>query len=70
MRTIIDISSLPEIERDIYLQDSWCNHCDQADLGIVNPELYIEDGKKYISGNCKNCGELCVSTIIETQVKL
>jgi len=70
MREIIDISSLPEIERDIYLQDSWCDNCEKADLGIVNPELYIESGQKFISGNCKVCGARCVSTIIEKQVKL
>ena len=70
MREIIDIGSLPEIERDIYLQESWCDKCGKADLGIVNPELYIESGQKYISGNCKVCGAQCVSTIIEKQVKL
>jgi len=68
MKTIIDISTLPEIEQDIYLKDSWCPKCQEADLGIVSPELYIEGGRKYISGNCNVCGETCVSEIIEKQV--
>ena len=68
MKAIIDISTLTEMEKDIYLKDSWCSKCQEADLGIVSPELYLEDGRKYISGNCKVCGEICVSEIIEKQV--
>lgn len=67
MRETIDLSTLPEIERDIYLNDSWCDKCNEADLGIVNPELYVESGRKYICGNCKICGTECISEIIERQ---
>ena len=53
----------------MYLHDSWCDSCNEADLGISNPELYIEGGRKYISGNCKVCGALCSSEIIEKQAE-
>jgi hypothetical protein len=69
MKRIIDLATLPEIERDMYLHDSWCDSCNEADLGISNPELYIEGGRKYISGNCKVCGALCSSEIIEKQAE-
>ncbi|WP_444941030.1 hypothetical protein ACJJI3_22860 [Microbulbifer sp. ZKSA004] len=69
MREIIDLSKLPEIERDIYLNDSWCDKCKEADLGIVNAELYVQNGRKYISGSCKICGTECISEIIEKQVE-
>lgn len=64
MKAIIDLMTLPEIERDIYLNDSWCDTCNEADLGINNPELYVEDGRKYITGNCKVYGSKCSSEII------
>lgn len=67
MKQIIKMSDLLEIERNIYLADTWCSKCQKPDLGIVHPELYTEGGHKYISGNCKACGEICVAEIIETQ---
>lgn len=69
MKTIIDINTLPDIEGSIYLEDSWCDKCQEADLGIVNPELYFEGGRKYIGGNCKVCGEICISEIKEKQAE-
>ena len=69
MREVVDLSALSEIERDIYLNESWCINCYEADLGIVNPELYVENGRKYISGSCKVCGTECISEIIEKQMK-
>ncbi len=64
MKQIIEFSSLEEVERNMYLEDTWCNECSEADLGIVNPEMYIEDDRKFISGNCKSCGTQCISEII------
>lgn len=69
MKEIIDLNTLPEFESDMYRDDSWCDACDKADLGIVNPELYTERGRKYISGNCKFCGAVCISEIIEKQLE-
>ncbi|WP_374963408.1 hypothetical protein [Spongiibacter tropicus] len=69
MKEIIDLNTIPEIERDIYLEDSWCNNCNEADLGIVNPELYTLGGRKYLGGNCKVCGAVCTSEIIEQDVE-
>ncbi len=64
MKKIIDLSSLNEIERSIYFDDTWCDHCSKADLGIVKPELYIEDNRQFITGSCKVCGTHCTSEII------
>ncbi|WP_111643405.1 hypothetical protein [Marinimicrobium alkaliphilum] len=69
MKEIIDLSALPEIDRDIYLNDSWCDDCNEADLGINNPELYIDGGRKYIGGTCKVCGAICTSEIIEKHME-
>ncbi|MDR4514408.1 MAG: hypothetical protein R3E38_06925 [Nitrosomonas sp.] len=53
MREIIDINSLSEIEKIFILKIPGVTIA--FDLGIVNPEFYIESGQKYISGNCKVC---------------
>ena len=69
MKQIIDFSSLDEVERTMYLEDTWCEECSEADLGIVNPEMYIEDNRKFISGICKLCGAKCISEIIVKNVE-
>jgi len=51
------------------LKESWCDRCDKADLGIINPKIYEEDGKEYIEGNCRVCGELQRSEIVIRHVK-
>jgi hypothetical protein len=68
MKQIIDLSSLDEIERSLYLDDTWCDNCSEADLGIGRPELYIENNRKFISGSCNVCGELCTSEIITKNI--
>jgi hypothetical protein len=69
MKTILDINVLSEFERDFYLNESWCGNCGEADLGIVEPEIYIESEKKYIVGKCKVCDESTISEIIENEIK-
>jgi len=68
MKKIIDLSSLDEIERSIYLDETWCDKCSEADLGIDKPELYIENNCKFISGSCTVCGELCISEIFTQEI--
>jgi hypothetical protein len=69
MKTTLDINTLSELERDLYLKDSWCPKCQLPDLGITNAELYLESGHKFISGSCKVCGCPCITEIIEKLVR-
>ncbi|MEP0355084.1 hypothetical protein [Paraglaciecola sp.] len=64
MKQVLDFCSLDEVERKIFLEDTWCDKCSEADLGMINPELYIEDARKFISGNCAVCGTKCISEIV------
>jgi hypothetical protein len=67
MRQYIDVNTLFELERVFHLENSWCEFCQEADLGIVEPELYIENEKKHIAGKCAVCGQTCESEITENQ---
>ena len=64
-RKDIPFHSLPEGDQDWHLRHTWCNSCGKADLGINEPELCIEGGKKYIAGKCVVCGSGCVSEVSE-----
>jgi hypothetical protein len=65
VKEYLKFSSLEKAEQEWYLRNTWCESCGKADLGIEQPELYLENGEKYISGKCKVCLSLCISTIVE-----
>jgi len=54
----------PSFERSCFEEDTWCDHCQAADLGLVEPHEYEEGGRVFIEGKCRNCGGRVVSEII------
>jgi hypothetical protein len=60
---------LNESDRDFFINDSWCDNCEKADLGIVDPKIYIADEKQYLEGVCKVCGQKQITEVIFTQIK-
>jgi hypothetical protein len=64
MKKILDFNSLSDLDKDFFLNDSWCDKCSEADLGIVEPEFYIENERQYISGKCTKCREVCISEVV------
>ena len=65
MKEYLEFSALEKPEQDWHLQNTWCSSCEKPDLGIEKPEFYRENGVKYISGICKVCSSLCISSIVE-----
>ncbi len=47
-------------------ENTWCDRCNEADLGISSPQEYEENGKVYIEGTCQKCGETIRSEVTET----
>ena len=68
MREDLDFNALPKSDKDWFLQETWCDTCDKADLGMKEPELYVENNIKYISGKCIICNTKCISTITEQDI--
>ena len=68
MKKFLNIESFSEIERDVYLKDTWCEVCKTADLGISKAQLYIENERKFVEGSCLSCGTTCVSEIMEKRI--
>ncbi len=64
-RENLDFYSLSESDQEWFLRETWCDVCNKADIGMKEPELYIEDGVKHIAGKCIVCNTPCVSTITE-----
>lgn len=52
-------------ERDIICENSWCDNCGEADIGLINPVEYEEAGQIFVEGACVRCGDRILNTINE-----
>lgn len=64
MRTQREFFSRTLDEQRWMLEDTWCDTCYEADLGMVDPQEYEEKGKIYVEGRCKKCGEHILNEIV------
>jgi hypothetical protein len=75
---LIEKAPMARIDRDFYanpkwLQDwqsenTWCDTCEQADLGMHSPKEYEEGGRTFVSGLCNNCGNVVTSEVLTIDV--
>jgi hypothetical protein len=54
-------------ERSWITQNTWCDACEEADLGLRSPREYEDDGRVFVEGECRRCGQIIQSTIIERE---
>ena len=54
------------LERQWLVENSWCDQCNAADLGIDEPSEYEENGHIFVEGICRVCGKRIRSEIAET----
>ncbi len=63
MKILRDFNARDKEDRESLLMATWCDVCEEADLGMVSPAEYEEDGEIYVEGRCAVCGA-SVTTII------
>lgn len=63
-RIFRDFSARSTEEQQAFLQNTWCNHCQQVDLGMVEPEEYEFLGRIFIEGKCSVCGEPSITEVV------
>ena len=59
-----DFSKRGAVEQKSILEDTWCDACKEADLGMTNPVEFEENGKVTVEGNCARCGGPIRTTLI------
>ncbi|KZN14846.1 hypothetical protein [Marinomonas sp. TW1] len=52
-------------EQQDFLTQTWCNQCQDIDLGMVEPQEFEAQGRVWIEGKCAKCGEKTVTEIVE-----
>lgn len=56
----------PEEQRD-FLTNTWCNECQEVDLGMTDPEEYEFMHRIFVDGKCVRCGTVTTTEIIEDE---
>jgi hypothetical protein len=56
-------------ERLLLEENTWCDTCHKADLGLVEPREYEEAGEIFIEGKCRKCGSRVVCQIVEKEIE-
>ncbi|RBP84205.1 hypothetical protein EBI01_05370 [Marinomonas rhizomae] len=60
-----DFSARPVEEQNDFLAQTWCNHCMEVDLGMINPKEFESNDRVWIEGDCIKCGNSTVTEIVE-----
>lgn len=66
-RTERDFRERPEAERNWMLANTWCETCEEADLGMTAPREYEENNRIYVEGRCRKCGRVVRSEIVHKE---
>ena len=54
-----------EADQQAFLTQTWCNKCQQPDLGMTDPVEYAQGKTTLIEGKCAKCGELVVTELTD-----
>lgn len=64
-RTERDFFSHSEEDQQAFLEQTWCNSCQEVNLGMTDPQEYELKGIIYIEGKCKKCGEVVLTELTD-----
>jgi hypothetical protein len=70
MRLKRDFSSNPPGDQKFFLDNTWCDSCGAADLGMKDPHEYEEGGHIFVEGRCVKCGSVVRSKVTTKEAKL
>lgn len=52
-------------DQEAFLTQTWCNNCQEADLGMVEPKEYEQNGVIIVEGKCAKCGEVSLTEVAD-----
>ncbi len=54
-------------EQAAFLANTWCNQCQEVDLGMKDPVEYEFMGRIFIEGKCNVCGEPSITEVVDDE---
>lgn len=64
-RTKRDFNRRDEADQQAFLTQTWCDKCQQADLGMSDAVEYAQGKLTLIEGKCNKCGGLVVTELTQ-----
>ena len=65
MRVPRDFFARDQFDQESICENTWCDSCGQADIGLHNPVEYEENGRIFVEGACARCHGRIVTEIRE-----
>ncbi|WP_415894040.1 hypothetical protein ACMXYN_06630 [Neptuniibacter sp. PT8_73] len=62
-----DFESRDADEKKAFLEQTWCDNCQEVNLGMVEPEEYELNDIIFIEGKCVKCGHVILTEITEDE---
>ena len=56
------------LERNLFVENPWCDFCDNTHIAIFDSEHFEIFGDTFIRGYCRECGTKVLSRIIEKRI--
>lgn len=60
-----DFAARSAREQEWLLQNTWCDVCAEADLGMDAPREYEADGCVFVEGQCRKCRRDVRSEVVD-----
>ncbi|MDO6513464.1 MULTISPECIES: hypothetical protein [unclassified Neptuniibacter] len=62
-----DFNLRDEDEKKAFLEETWCDNCQEVNLGMKNPIEYEQNDIIFIEGKCCKCGNIILTEITEEE---
>lgn len=62
-----DFNLRDEDEKKAFLEETWCDNCQEVNLGMKNPIEYEQNDIIFIEGKCRKCGNIILTEITEEE---
>lgn len=60
-----DFYARSEEEQQAFLQQTWCDHCQEVNLGMQHPREYRLKGIVFVEGDCCRCGNVVITELTD-----
>ena len=62
-----DFTGRSEEEQAAFLEQTWCDTCQEVNLGMSQPVEYEFKGVVYIEGKCNRCDSVIVTELTDEE---
>jgi hypothetical protein len=62
-----DFSARDEDEKRAFLEETWCDTCQEVNLGMIEPVEYELNDTVFIEGKCAKCGSVILTELTDEE---